>query len=174
MSKPEKSYNQALALVDKHPDLQLIISPTAVGTPAAAEACRKGNYAAGSRSPDSDPTEMVSVKNGCALAFALWSFKDLGYLAYYTTHMLATGSLKMADGASFTGRYLGKSRSRRIPCGRTDSASSWRLLDLRRRQHRRCREVRAPDPLHQDKAWRAPMFDFVPTKRRPCREKRCL
>ena len=77
MIKPEKSYNQAPALVDKHPDLQLIISPTAVGTPAAAEACRIGNYAARSRSPDSDPTEMVSVKNGCALAFALWSFKDL-------------------------------------------------------------------------------------------------
>ena len=34
----EKSYNQALALVDKHPDLKLIMAPTTVGIAAAAKA----------------------------------------------------------------------------------------------------------------------------------------
>ena len=34
----EKSYNQALALVDSHPDLKLIMAPTTVGIAAAAKA----------------------------------------------------------------------------------------------------------------------------------------
>jgi rhamnose transport system substrate-binding protein len=34
----EESYNQALALVDKHPDLKLIMAPTSVGIAAAAKA----------------------------------------------------------------------------------------------------------------------------------------
>ena len=106
----EKSYNQALALVDKHPDLQLIISPTAVGAPAAAKALQDQKLCGKIKVTGlADPTEMVSyVKNGCAPAFALWSFKDLGYLAYYTAYVLATGSLKVADGASFTAGHLGK------------------------------------------------------------------
>jgi rhamnose transport system substrate-binding protein len=106
----EKSYNQALALVDKHPNLQLIISPTSVGAPAAAKALQ-GEKLCGKIKVTglADPTEMVSyVKNDCAPAFALWSFKDLGYLAYYTAYMLATDSLKVDDGASFTAGRLGK------------------------------------------------------------------
>ena len=44
----EKSYNEALALVDKHPDLQLIMAPTTVGIvgcvegDAGREAVRQG------------------------------------------------------------------------------------------------------------------------------------
>jgi rhamnose transport system substrate-binding protein len=34
----EKSYNEALALVDKHADLKLIMAPTTVGIAAAAKA----------------------------------------------------------------------------------------------------------------------------------------
>ena len=34
----EKSYEQALALVDKHPDMELIMAPTTVGIAAAAKA----------------------------------------------------------------------------------------------------------------------------------------
>ena len=82
----EGSCNQALALVDKHPDLQLIISPTAVGAAAAAKRLQDGklygNIKVGGLA---DPTEIVSlVKSGCTPAFALWSFKDLGYLACYS------------------------------------------------------------------------------------------
>ena len=36
----EESYNQALALVDTHPDLKLIMAPTTVGIAAAAKAMR--------------------------------------------------------------------------------------------------------------------------------------
>ena len=32
----EESYNQALGLVDKYPDLRLIVSPTSVGAPAVS------------------------------------------------------------------------------------------------------------------------------------------
>ena len=34
----EESYNQALALVDKYPDMELIMAPTSVGIAAAAKA----------------------------------------------------------------------------------------------------------------------------------------
>ena len=53
------------------------------------------------------PSEMLAyTKNGCAPEFALWSFVDLGYLAYYTAYMLATGAIKAEDGQSFTaGRH---------------------------------------------------------------------
>jgi rhamnose transport system substrate-binding protein len=113
----EKSYNQALALVDKHPDLQLIISPTAVGAPAAAKALQDEKLCGKIKVTGlADPTEMVSyVKNGCAPAFALWSFKDLGYLAYYTAYMLATDSLKVAEGVSFTAGHLGKETIEKDP-----------------------------------------------------------
>ena len=39
----EKSYNEALALVDKHPDLQLIMAPTSIGIVAAAKAMQDEN-----------------------------------------------------------------------------------------------------------------------------------
>ena len=42
---------------------------------------------------------LAYTKNGCAPEFALWSFVDLGYLAYYTAYVLATGAIKAEEGA---------------------------------------------------------------------------
>jgi rhamnose transport system substrate-binding protein len=51
---------------------------------------------------------MVSyVKNGCAPEFALWSFTDLGYLTYYLTYMIASGSLKGVEGEQFAAGRMG-------------------------------------------------------------------
>lgn len=45
--------------------------------------------------------------NGCAPEFALWSFVDLGYLAYYVAYGVATGQLDPTEGASFTAGRMG-------------------------------------------------------------------
>jgi rhamnose transport system substrate-binding protein len=105
----EASYNQALALVDKYPDMKLIMAPTTVGIAAAAKAMQDEKLCDKVKvSGLGLPSEMVSyVKNGCAPEFALWSFKDLGYLTYYLSYLLATGALKGAEGEQFDAGRMG-------------------------------------------------------------------
>ena len=105
----EASYKQALALVDKYPDMKLIMAPTTVGIAAAAKAMQdEGLCEKVKVSGLGLPAEMASyTKNGCAPEFALWSFKDLGYLTYYTTYLLATGALKGEAGESFEAGRMG-------------------------------------------------------------------
>ena len=105
----ELSYNQALALVDKHPDLQLIMAPTSVGIVAAAKAMQDEKLCDKVKvSGLGVPTEMLAyTMNDCAPAFALWSFVDLGYLTYYTAYLLATDAIKAEEGAKFSAGRLG-------------------------------------------------------------------
>lgn len=90
MDQSEESYKQALALVDKYPDMKLIMAPTTVGIAAASKAMQdEGLCDKVKVSGLGLPSEMASfVKNGCAPEFALWSFKDLGYLTYYLTYLI--------------------------------------------------------------------------------------
>jgi len=54
------------------------------------------------------PSEMVSyTMNGCAPEFALWDFRDLGYLTYYTAYGLATGQLTGEIGETFVAGRMG-------------------------------------------------------------------
>ncbi|MDW8326075.1 MAG: substrate-binding domain-containing protein [Anaerolineales bacterium] len=105
----EDSYNQALALVDKYPDMELIMAPTTVGIAAAAKAMQdEGLCDKVKVSGLGLPSEMVSYTlNGCAPEFALWSFVDLGYLTYYVTYLLATGQLKGVEGERFEAGRMG-------------------------------------------------------------------
>lgn len=105
----EKSYNQALALVDKHSNLKLIMAPTTVGIAAAAKAMQdEGLCDEVKVSGLGLPAEMVNfTMNGCAPEFALWSFVDLGYLTYYTTYLMATGQMDAVEGASFNAGRMG-------------------------------------------------------------------
>ena len=105
----EVSYNRALALVDQHPDLALIMSPTTVGIQAAAKAMQdEGLCETVKVSGLGLPSEMLSyTQNGCAPEFALWDFRDLGYLTYYTAYGLATGQLTGEVGESFTAGRMG-------------------------------------------------------------------
>lgn len=105
----EVSYNRALALVDSHPDLGLIMSPTTVGIQAAAKAMQdEGLCDQVKVSGLGLPSEMVSyTMNGCAPEFALWDFRDLGYLTYYTAYGLATGQLTGDLGETFTAGRMG-------------------------------------------------------------------
>ena len=106
----EKSYSQANALVDKYPNMKLIMAPTTVGIAAAAKAMQDAKLCDKVKiSGLGLPAEMVSYTlNGCAPEFALWSFVDLGYLAYYTGYALATGQLKAEEGAKFTAGRMGE------------------------------------------------------------------
>ena len=113
----EKSYNAALALVDKHKDLKLIMSPTTVGIASASKAmqdeklCEKVKV-----SGLGLPAEMVSyTMNGCAPEFALWSFVDLGYLAYQTSYALATGAIKGEVGEEFAAGRMGNFKIEKDP-----------------------------------------------------------
>jgi len=105
----EVSYNRALALVDSHPNLKLIMSPTTVGIQASAKAMQdEGLCEKVKVSGLGLPAEMVSyTMNGCAPEFALWSFVDLGYLTYYTSYMLATGKITGEIGETFNAGRMG-------------------------------------------------------------------
>jgi rhamnose transport system substrate-binding protein len=105
----ETSYQQALALVDKYPDMELIMAPTTVGIAAASKAMQdEGLCETVKVSGLGLPSEMASfVQNGCAPEFALWSFKDLGYLSYYLSYLLATGALQGVEGEQFEAGRMG-------------------------------------------------------------------
>jgi rhamnose transport system substrate-binding protein len=105
----DESYNQALALVDKYPDLKLIMAPTTVGIAAAGKAMTdEGLCDTVKVSGLGLPEEMKAyTESGCAPQFALWSFVDLGYLTYYATYGIATGQIEATDGQSFTAGRLG-------------------------------------------------------------------
>jgi rhamnose transport system substrate-binding protein len=105
----ELSYNRALALVDKHADLKLIMAPTSVGIVAAAKAMQDEGLCDQIKiSGLGVPAEMVSyTMNGCAPEFALWSFVDLGYLTYYTSYLIATGAIPGEVGDEFEAGRMG-------------------------------------------------------------------
>ena len=106
----EKSYEQAQALIDKHPDMKLIMAPTSVGIVSAAKAVQ--DEALGDEIKVSglgDPSEMLEyTQNGIAPEFALWSFIDLGYLTYYASYLLATGQIEAKEGQKFTAGRMGE------------------------------------------------------------------
>lgn len=106
----EVSYNRALSLVDKYPDLGVIMSPTTVGIQASAKAMQdEGLCDQVKVSGLGLPSEMVSyTMNGCAPEFALWDFRDLGYLTYYAAYGLATGQLSGEIGESFSAGRMGE------------------------------------------------------------------
>src|SRR5262245_34657761 len=104
----EKSYNQALALVDSHPNLKLIMAPTTVGIAAAAKAMQdEGLCDTIKVSGLGLPAEMAAYVPDCSPEFALWSFVDLGYVTYYATYLLATGALQGEEGETFEAGRMG-------------------------------------------------------------------
>ena len=106
----EKSYEQARALISKHPDMELIMAPTSVGIVSAAQALQAEGLCDEIKvSGLGVPAEMLEyTQNGCAPEFALWSFVDLGYLTYYASYLLATGQIEGVEGESFVAGRLGE------------------------------------------------------------------
>lgn len=105
----EESYNQALALVDKYPEMQLIMAPTSVGIVAAAKALQDEGLCDQIKVSGLGLPEDMStyLENGCSPEFALWSFVDLGYTTYYASYLIATGAIEGVAGESFEAGRMG-------------------------------------------------------------------
>lgn len=106
----QKSFDQTAALLQSHPNLKGIISPTTVGIAAAARylstSDKKGKVMLTGLGT---PNQMRDfVKDGTVTAFALWNPEELGYLAAYAANALAAGDIKGEPGDTFTAGDLGE------------------------------------------------------------------
>ena len=104
-----KSYNEALGLITKYPDLKVIIAPTTVGIAASGRAVTDKNlmgkvFVTGLGTPNQ---MRAYVKNGASPEFALWNPADLGYLSVYALNALTTGKITGKAGDKFTAGRLG-------------------------------------------------------------------
>src|SRR5262245_40580945 len=97
-----KSTNEANGLLQKYPNLKVIVAPTTVGILAAAQVVKQ----AGSSVKVTGlglPNDMKSfVADGTTPEFGLWSVPDLGYLTYYVAAKLLSGEITGAPGETFT------------------------------------------------------------------------
>lgn len=105
----QTSFDKTAALLQKHPDLKGIISPTTVGIAAAARylstSSAKGKVAlTGLGTPNS---MRKYVKDGTVKEFALWNPGDLGYLAAYVADALVKGDISGKEGDTFKAGSLG-------------------------------------------------------------------
>ena len=97
-------------LLQQHPTLKGIISPTTVGILAAAQVVDSPKYkgkvaVTGLGTPNS---LKKYVADGTVQAFELWNPANLGYLASYAAVNLASKKITNAAGQSFTAGKLGK------------------------------------------------------------------
>ena len=105
----QTSFDKTAALLQSHPKLRGIISPTTVGVAAAARylstSASKGKVVLTGLGT---PNQMRAfVKDGTVAEFALWNPGDLGYLAAYAAKALIDGDIKGKSGDKFTAGSLG-------------------------------------------------------------------
>jgi len=106
----QTSFDKTAALLQSHPKLKGIISPTTVGISAAArylsDSDKKGKVALTGLGTPNQMREYV--ENGTVTEFALWNPEDLGYLAAYVAKALADGDIKGEEGETFEAGRLGE------------------------------------------------------------------
>jgi rhamnose transport system substrate-binding protein len=105
----QTSFDKTAALLQKHPNLKGIVSPTTVGIAAAARylstSSSKGKVMlTGLGTPDQ---MRKYVKDGTVKEFALWNPEDLGYLAAYAADALVKGDISGKEGDKFKAGKLG-------------------------------------------------------------------
>lgn len=105
----EKSYNEAMGLMQTYPELEVIIAPTTVGIAAAARAVQDADrvgevFVTGLGTPNQ---MREYVESGASPQFALWNPGDLGYLAIYTLDAIASGEIAGEPGDTFEAGRLG-------------------------------------------------------------------
>lgn len=101
---PQKSTTQAQGLLQKYPDLKVIVAPTTVGILAAAQVVKQAGVADSVKVTGLGlPNDMKEfVKDGTTPKFGLWSVPDLGYLAYQVAAKLVAGEITGAPGETFS------------------------------------------------------------------------
>ncbi|MGH3447329.1 MAG: rhamnose ABC transporter substrate-binding protein [Nocardioidaceae bacterium] len=106
----QMSFDKTAALLQTHPKLAGIVSPTTVGIAAAARYLSTSNKSGKiALTGLGTPNQMRKyVKNGTVKEFALWNPGDLGYLAAYAAKALASGEITGKQGDTFKAAKLGK------------------------------------------------------------------
>lgn len=106
----QTSFDKTAALLQSHPDLKGIISPTTVGIAAAARylstSDAKGTVALTGLGTPNQMREYV--EDGTVTEFALWNPEDLGYLAAYAADALVQGTITGEEGDTFEAGDLGE------------------------------------------------------------------
>lgn len=106
----QTSFDKTAALLQSHPDLKGIISPTTVGIAAAARYVSTSEYKGKVAVTGlGTPNQMREyVEDGTVEEFALWNPADLGYLATYAAQALANGDIEGEEGDTFEAGELGE------------------------------------------------------------------
>ena len=106
----QTSFDKTAALLQSHPDLKGIVSPTTVGIAAAARyvstSDAKGKVAVTGLGTPSQMREYV--EDGTVEAFALWNPTDLGYLATQAASALVACDITGAEADTFEAGRLGE------------------------------------------------------------------
>lgn len=106
----QKSFDETQALLQKYPNLKVIVAPTTVGIAAAARyistSDAKGKVLVTGLGTPNDMREFV--KDGTVKEFALWNPEDLGYLTTFAAAALVNGEITGAEGDKFTAGKLGE------------------------------------------------------------------
>ncbi len=106
----QTSFDKTAALLQTHPDLKGIVSPTTVGIAAAARYLStsdfKGKVALTGLGTPNQMREYV--EDGTVTAFALWNPADLGYLAAFAAQALIAGDITGEEGDTFEAGDLGE------------------------------------------------------------------
>ncbi|WP_067967722.1 rhamnose ABC transporter substrate-binding protein [Nocardiopsis trehalosi] len=106
----QKSFNEMQALLQSHPDLAGVVSPTTVGLAAAARYLSgsdfKGEVALTGLGTPNQMREFVD--DGTVEEFALWNPRDMAYLAAYAGASLSAGRITGAEGETFEAGRLGE------------------------------------------------------------------
>ncbi len=105
----QTSFDKTAALLQSHPGLKGIISPTTVGISAAARYLSTSEYKGKvALTGLGTPNQMRDfIKDGTVTSFALWNPEDLGFLAAYAADALIKGDITGAEGDSFEAGKLG-------------------------------------------------------------------
>ncbi|WP_104162951.1 rhamnose ABC transporter substrate-binding protein [Cryobacterium sp. N22] len=106
----QTSFDKTAALLQSHPNLKGIMSPTTVGIAAAARYLQTSEYKGTvALTGLGTPNQLRDyIEDGTVTAFALWNPADLGYLAAYAAKALIEGDITGADGDSFDAGELGE------------------------------------------------------------------
>ena len=91
----DKSYREAVGLMQKYPNLAGIISPTTIGVLASAKAIEdEGKQGVVQLTGLGLPSEMQHyIENGTCVQMALWNPIDLGYSSTFILEALVTGKV---------------------------------------------------------------------------------
>jgi rhamnose transport system substrate-binding protein len=105
----QTSQQQAQGLLQAHPGLAVIVSPTTVGIAAAAKVLEDtGNAGTVQLTGLGTPNSLRAyIKDGTIKEFALWNVQNLGYLTYYIAAKLVSGDIKGQPGEQFSVPTLG-------------------------------------------------------------------